>query len=120
MMLNADDPAVILRAAWAETLCFAIRECDPEDAAQVMTACLQSWEAGMPEPGIFGATRGDAEWWADLAPDHELQEFAYAALRQLGQRALGQSARKRFILVLWNGLSPDDKRGFLEKVGGGR
>ena len=104
-----------LRRAYAESLCYAIGQCRPKDAAQIMAAALEDMEVGGPDPA-FGPLRADAEWWAELAPPHEVQEYVYAGLKQLGQQALGSGARKRMILALWQGLSADDKRAFIAKV----
>jgi hypothetical protein len=71
-----------------------------------------------PQGGLLGMTASDAEWWAETAPDHELQAYAYAALKHLGKRTLGPSARQRFIAQLWQGLSVADKRAFVARVAG--
>ena len=106
------------RAEWANSLALCIAECHPQDAAQVMTAALEDMQIGGPQGPSFGAVRSDAEWWAETAPQHELQEYAYAIMTVLAGRALGRTSRLRFIVALWNGLDPEDKRAFLHKVGG--
>ena len=106
-----------MRAEWANTLAMAIAECHPHDAAQIMTAALEDMQIGGPQGPSFGAVRQDAEWWADTCPQHELQEYAYAAMKVLAGRALGRTARLRFLAALWNGVAPDDKKAFLSRVG---
>ena len=105
-----------LRAIQAEMLCQLLADMDQTDAAQVMTAALDEMRIGGPQGATFGPVRDDAEWWAETAPQHELQEYAYAAMKVMAGRALGRSARLRFLAVLWNGVSPDDKREFLARV----
>ncbi len=115
-VFDAATVAARLRNAWAEALCHAISECHPQDAAQIMVAALEDMVGEGPQADAFGTLRGDAQWWAETAPQHELQEYTYAGMKQLGQRALGPGARKRLILTLWQGLTPADKRAFIAKV----
>lgn len=125
MTIQDPDPfddamaTIALRKAWAESLCFAIRECHPQDAAQIMTAALADMEAGMPI--MHWATRRDiiraeAMAWAAEAPQHELHEFAAAAIAELPRRAMGQSARRGLIAALWAGLNADDRAAFIARV----
>lgn len=104
------------RKIWAQALCNFIGDCHPVDASQVMVAALEDMVGDGPEVNVFCTLRGDAQWWAETAPQHELQEYTYAGMKQLGQRALGPGARKRLILTLWQGLTPADKRAFIAKV----
>ena len=114
-------PDMRLRAEWAETLCFAIGQCHPHDAAAIMAAALEDMTTTGPQHDPFERYTADAEWWAELAPAHELQAYVYAGLKDITRNALGRNARKRFIATLWKGLSPDDRRAFIIHVskGGG-
>lgn len=95
-----------------------ISRCDPSDAAQIMAAALQSMETDGPEHDVFGTVRRDAEWWAELAPPHEVQAYVAAGLKQLAAKAIGPKARKELIVHLWNGMAAADKSAFLKAVGG--
>lgn len=110
------DAAARLRRAWAESLCYAISQCHPIDASQIMAAALEDMETGGPDPA-FGPIRGDAEWWAETAPQHELQEYTHAGMNQLAARALGPSERIRLISLLWMDLPIEHRRSFVRKVG---
>ena len=114
-VFEAASVAARLRQAWNAALCFAISQCNHHDAAQIMTAALEDMETTGPEPA-FGPIRADAEWWAETAPTHEVQEYVHAGMKRLGKDALGISARKRLILPIWHGLPATDKRAFIAKV----
>lgn len=104
------------RSARADYLCAAISVCHPQDAVQIMAAALEDMAAGMPEPPFLSVTRSDAQWWADLATPVELEAYAGAALRVIGQRAWGLGARKRLLVHLWQGLPEDERRKFVARV----
>jgi hypothetical protein len=106
------------RAETAQTLCHAISMCDPQDAAQIMAAALETLQIGQPEHDVFGTVRRDAEWWAEVAPPHEVQAYVAAGLKQLQAKAIGPKARKALIVHLWNGMTAADKAAFLKAIGG--
>jgi hypothetical protein len=109
------------RAVRQEVLCNAIEACDPQDAPSIMLAALEGMETGGPGlTDMLGRVREDAVWWADIAPQHELQEYVYAGMKRLAGGAMGSATRKRFIVALWNGLSADDRAAFLAHVGNGK
>ena len=95
----------------------AIAECHPHDAAQIMAAALENMVGDGPQHDVFGTLRRDAEWWAELAPVHEVQAYATAAARHLGEKAMGRKARKSLVAALWNGMHPEDRAAFLKAVG---
>jgi len=114
---NFKRPEMRLRGAWAEALCFAISECHPDDAAQIMAAALEGMGAGMPpmrDP--FGDLRQDATFWADIAHPVELEAYFSAALTRLGSRALGIQSRKRLFVALWQSFPLTDRQAFLSRV----
>lgn len=100
----------------ATVLALAIARCHPADACQIMTAALEDLSAGDPAPGFLGATRHDAQWWADSASPAELEAYATAALRQIERTAFCERARKRIFAALWETFLAEDKRSFIERV----
>ena len=110
------DPATRLRAEWANSLAICISECHPDDAVQIMTAALQDMLVGGP-PSSISPLADDVEWWAIAAPDIELQAYTEAGIKRMAGRAIGITARKRFIATVWNGLDQRDKDGFLARFG---
>lgn len=117
--LNIITPDIIMRGEWNETLWFAINQCHPADAALIMTAALEDMTTTGPQHDPFEQWNADAEWWAEIAPAQEVQAYVYAGLKDIARNALGRNARKRFIVALWQGLSPDDRRAFLAHVSKG-
>lgn len=120
-MLNTvqfERPESRVRAALAESLCLSIAQCHPVDAAQIMVAALEEMSAGMPDLAIFADIRADARFWADAAHSIELEAYFAAALRRLGDTALGLLARKRLLVLLWQSMPLCDRRAFLSRVDG--
>ena len=112
--------AIALRKAWAESLCYALSQCHPDDAVQIMTAALQDMVIGSPVPAfsqLADSLKQDAEWWLAYVSDLEAQVFLEAIIDHIGNRALGIAARKRFIATLWNGLDERDRDAFLARFG---
>lgn len=118
MLPEARQARIEDRQHRAKALCEAIAACHPRDAATVMTAALQGAETDGPQHDLFGTMRRDAEWWAEIAPPHEVQAYVVAGLRQVGQSAIGPKARKDIFAALWQGMAPGDKAAFLRAVGG--
>lgn len=108
--------AMRLRMERANTLAIAIADAHPDDAHQIMTAALDDMQTIGPMTSSFGPIRDDAQWWAEICPQHELQEYVYAGLKVLAGRALGRSARLKFLAALWNGVAPNDKQEFIDRV----
>ena len=114
------SPKYRARAEAVARLTAAIAQCHPHDAAQIMSAALENMVGDGPQHDVFGTLRRDAEWWAELAPVHEVQAYATAAAKQLGAKALGRKARKALLAALWNGMLPDDRAAFMRAVGAGK
>lgn len=108
-----------LRMERRNTLCMAIADCDPDDALQIITAVLAGMETAGPQHDLIGTARSDAEWWASLAPPHELQAYTYSGLRALARQTIPTAIRLRLMALLWNGLMAADKREFLRRMTGG-
>ena len=119
MNARATIPAPHLqeRADWALILCMCLAECDPDDAAQIITAALQDGLTGGPM-FTFGDTMAEAENWCATAPDIEVQAYVEAGCKRIAGRALGLTARKRLMVALWNGMSAADRQNFLARVAG--
>ena len=113
------ERAAKLRAAWAESLCMAISQCHPIDASQILTAALEEMEQGAPPHVFLRLTQEDADFWAMNAPQHELQAYLFAGLKQLPARAITPAIRRRFIAALWAGLPEADRKAFIAHVSGG-
>ena len=113
---SINDTALRLRAEWANSLALCINECHPDDACQIMTAALQDMTASAFE-GVFDTINEETAAWVAEAPDYELQAYVSAGAERLAKRAVGVTARKRLIAVLWNGLDPRDKDAFLARFG---
>jgi hypothetical protein len=113
------EVAAKLRAAWAESLGFAISQCHPLDASQIMTAALEQMEQGQPPHPFLALTQDDADFWAASAPQHELQAYLFAAMKVMTARAITPAIRRRVIAALWSGLSEPDRKAFIAHVSGG-
>ena len=69
----------------ATTLCLAIRECHPSDAAILMSAALEDLSAGMPIPA-FDSVMAEARLWAEWATPAELKAYALASYEAMAAR----------------------------------
>lgn len=106
-----------MRAEWAESLCYALGECHPDDAGAICAAYLESVETGGPLIGdTFGITVSDARLWVAAAPPHELVAYTVAGLDVLRNRALGIKSRKLLFWAIWQSLSSADRMAFLARV----
>lgn len=107
----------LIRKDWANAVWFALDHCVPEDVAHIAATCLADLETGGPTLGdIFGTVMGDAVFWADCAPAHELVAYGTAALDRLRGTALGIGTRKRLFARLWETFDPKDRQAFLRRV----
>jgi hypothetical protein len=107
------------RKAWADSAWYALEQCDPQDVAHICATCLAELETGGPAMGdLLGTVTGDALFWADCAPVHELVAYGTAALDRLRGRALGLDTRKRLFARLWETFDPKDRQAFLARVDG--
>lgn len=114
---KATDP---LRLQWAEAACMALGECDPQDAAAICAAFLDTAETGGPRHDVFGLLYQDALWWADLAPPHELVAYVTAGLDRLPKTHLSTPRRKQVFKHLWRSFTETDRAAFLAHVKGGK
>ena len=106
-----------LRKAWAMAAWDALDHCDPADRAHICATCLADLETGGPTMGdIFGTVAGDALFWADACPAHELAAYGLAALDRLRGAALGVGIRKRLFARLWETFEAKDRQAFLRRV----
>ncbi len=99
----------------ARSLCEAIANTYPDDAAQILAAALEDMETDGPYAS-FADVRSDAKFWADCASPRELEVYLWAILRVLGHRAFAVTARKRLLVTLWSSLPCDDRAAFLARV----
>ena len=111
------DPALRLRAEWANALAFALGECDPHDAAAICAAYLETVETGGPTLGDpFGTVAGDARLWAAAAPPHELTAFTLAGLERLPKSHLSNPARKTAFKAIWASFTDAERASFIAAV----
>lgn len=105
------------RRGAALRLTAAIACAHPEDARALMSAALEDLGAGLPGgQHPMARLREDAAFWADIASEAELGEFAAAALRRLDRAPLGLPLRKRLLAALFSSLPDKDRRAFLARV----
>jgi len=88
-----------------------------------MTRCLIEHAfdllcAGSPRPGgdAWSLLREDADFWADTAPQQEIEAYVAAGLRELERRELAPRLRKRLLKSLWLSMPWDWQRDFLARV----
>ena len=111
------DPALRLRAEWAEAVCYALGECHPDEAAPICAAYLETAETGGPVLGDpFGMVASDARLWAAAAPPHELVAYTVAGLERLPKAHLSLPARKRVFKHLWRSFTDTDRAAFIKAV----
>lgn len=115
------DPAMALRADWATTLCFALEQCHPQEAAPICAAYLETTETGGPLMGDpFGMVAGDANLWAASAPPHELIAYTLAGLNVLPRSPITTDTRRRAFKAIWRSFTDHDRAAFLKAVKGGK
>ncbi len=104
---------------WAISAWMVLENGDPQDVAHICATRLAELETGGPAMGnLLGTVTGDALFWADCAPVHELVAYGTAALNRLRTCALGLDTRKRLFARLWEGFDPKDRQAFLSRVDG--
>lgn len=90
---------------------------NPEGAMMAAAAWMQDRESGYPQVAMSLETaRSDAAFWADTASPIELECYMLAAsnrLRDLSDLFHGRQI-KRLVAALWQRMSPDEKKAFLE------
>ena len=90
---------------------------NPDGAMMAATAWLHDRQAGYPQVSMaIEDARSDAAFWADTANVIELECYMLAAsnrLRDLSDMFHGRQI-KRLVAALWQRMSPDEKKAFLE------
>jgi hypothetical protein len=110
------SPASTLRAQYATSLCLALGDAHPVDAACICLAFLEDQMTDGPVTDPFGNVLADARFWADVAPPHEVVAYGTAALLALQKSALGSRTRKNLFVKLWESFPTSDRVAFLSKV----
>lgn len=75
-------PETQARLASARAFCLAVADCEPEDAAFLMSGILQRMSVGAPPP-VFISAMDDARWWASRATPHELKAYCLASFKAM-------------------------------------
>lgn len=115
------DPALQMRAEWAEAACYALAHSHPNDAAAICFAYLETAETGGPVMGDpFGSVAGDARLWATAAPPHELIAYTLAGLEVLPKSHLSTVTRKTAFKAIWRSFDHQDRAAFLTAVKGAK
>lgn len=101
----------------AETLGAVVMRCDALDhrvTVAMLAAMAEELGSGTPDVLLMHEkARDDARWWADYATPVEVEAYTAAGLQAISRGGFCIAARKRLLIMLWNSMSPDDKRGFL-------
>lgn len=109
-----------MRIMRAGALMIALRDAHPDDADQIICAWLHGAGDVAPRTGFLdvelSAIVADAEMWAEAAPRVEIAAYVRSGMQKLAASALAAPMRRNLIALLWRGLSPDDKRAFIERV----
>jgi len=97
-----------------------------KDALATLAGCdafVSALRDRLPEPQFsqaapyaFGDAKTDCDVWADYASDGQIAAMLEACLARIGGARVAVADRKRLMVALWNGLSPEDRRAFSEKV----
>lgn len=112
------DPAMRDRADMATWLVYALEKINPEDAAPICAAYLETVETGVPRYDPFGFVYADARLWALAAPPHELVAYTLAGLERLPKANLSTPARKTAFKALWRSFTDTDRAAFVALVRG--
>lgn len=89
-----------------------------EWVAVVVTHWLERNGAGCPDvPLLQERVREDAQLWAGLAHQAELEAYASAAIGELEKTVVTQKAAKRLVALGYKSLSPSDRAAFIEWAG---
>ena len=115
--IKITDPAIRLRAEWAQSLTFVLAECHPDDAVEICVAFLQTVETQGPVIGDpFGVTVSSARLWVAAAPLHELIAYTLAGLESLPKAHLSKPARKTCFNALWRSFTDTERANFISHV----
>lgn len=114
------DPQEVKReAVTAHTLRHLAACAEASEAGAVFGALafLQDRSAGMPLVALMLETaRSDARFWAETASPVELECFMLASADKLAENGSLFHGRqiKRLVAALWQRMSPDEKKAFLQ------
>lgn len=98
------------------------------DVLPVLVACDTLIEALAPRlPDLlfdhacpdWVSARRECEIWADCAPPSTVTAMLVACITALQGLDLGKNPRKRMFVALWNSLTPEDRKAFLDKIAKG-
>jgi hypothetical protein len=97
-----------------------------KDALATLAGCdvfIEAMRCRLPElqfseaaPYSFLGARGDCAVWAEYASDGQIAWMLETCLQRIGGARVRVADRKRLMVALWNGLPPEDRRAFSEKV----
>lgn len=112
--------ATRLRMWRAGALHAALQDAHPEDADQIVAAWLHERMGHGPRTALLDLAlsqiTADADMWADVSPRIEIAAYVRAGLKMLAGSALAPAMRRQLFAALWQGMSADDKRAFIERV----
>ena len=105
--------------ARAQVLVEAAAHCHPEDAMFLLPRIQQKLSTGMPIPAFLDDIAAEAESWAAIGRDIELETYGRAIIRQLGTVVIGSNnpaALKRLQVTVWDHLPQADRMRFLARL----
>ena len=104
------------RIASANALCAAVAECHPEDAKVLLAAMVESFSAGMPVPAFLDDIALEADSWAAIGRDIELETYGRAIIRQLAAGPFGIKPLKQLLVTIWDHLPQAERMRFLHRI----
>ena len=107
------------RLARAQVLVEAAADCHPEDAMFLLPRIQQKLSTGMPVPAFLDDIAAEAECWAAIGRDIELETYGRAIIRQLGTVVIGSNniaALKRLLVTNWGHLPQAERMRFLDRI----
>lgn len=109
------------RAANARYLLGQIEHCAGTDKIAAIAACdaaLEIFAPSFPDIApIFGASKAEADLWAEFAPDSVKVEYLAAILKHIQNVPINTTgARKKALIALWATMTQAERDGFLELV----
>jgi hypothetical protein len=86
LCIEGMEKAYRIKRAWAMALREAIRECDPTDAALILSDELERLRIGAPIPPLLNAM-DEAQTWASWATPFEIKAFCLACYNAMPPKA---------------------------------
>lgn len=111
--VDASSLSARTRQEWATTLAHILGNVHRAEAVPICAAYVDSMAAGMPELDPFGDIRVDAEYWAVMATEPELEAYFSVIAQQIPRRNFAERARKRLLVSLWNAMPVSWRKAFL-------